>query len=263
MDVSTTASAVTALGTLNTGSLIAYGVAALLGLILAPTHQAIIEGLLARFPLPFWVKPFVPSALASIIGSASAWALKSYGVTPQDALAAAASLASFTHLFNASPWAADLEAKALGALKAPVAKAAAQVVPMLLLAAFLGLGAGLHAEVALSYGGLFGSSTWTAGPGGTFRATGSTLGGAEINAAYGSVSGTTFSPDVVLALGGAWEDYDGNQYGDVILGLGPTIPGTTAPLIVGPAWRMFTGERYPALMVGTTFDFGNPFWVGK
>ena len=116
MDVSTTASAVTALGTLNTGSLIAYGVAALLGLILAPTHQAIIEGLLARFPLPFWVKPFVPSALASIIGSASAWALKSYGVTPQDALAAAASLASFTHLFNASPWAADLEAKALGAL---------------------------------------------------------------------------------------------------------------------------------------------------
>ena len=144
-----------------------------------------------------------------------------------------------------------------------IAKAAAQVAPMIFLAAFLGLGAGLHAEVAASTSGLFGSSTWSASDGGTFKATGSTIAGGEVNFAFGSLSGTAFAPLACLSLGAGWEDYQGAQYADLIGGLGVAIPDSPAMLIVGPDWRMFSGARYPTIMLGTSFQFGQPFWMGK
>ena len=263
MAASQTAQVLGQIGTLNIPALLALLASMLVAALASPALQAAVEGLVAvALPGPlFFLKPLLPAAVGSLLGGLAAH----LGVSPDDAVAGGAALAGALHWVNGQPWAADLEGKypkvwnVLKGLGSGTGSKAA-----VLLVGLLALGAGsARAEVALSYGGLFGSSTWTAGPGGTFKATGSTLGGAEINAAYGSLSGTAFTPDVVLALGGAWEDFNGNQYGDLILGAGPTIPGTTAPLIVGPAWRMFTGDRYPALMVGTTFTFGQPFWEGK
>ncbi|MGH7441926.1 MAG: hypothetical protein ACREKE_04545 [bacterium] len=259
-DVSSTAQAVAQLGTLNIPDILALAASVVVAALASPALQAVIEGLVAKvIPAPlFFVKPFLPSAFSAVAGGIAAH----LGVAPDDAVAGAAALASLTHWVNEQPWAASLEAKSPPAAKA--AEAALGIGKPLALLLGLALLAGTaHATVAASYGGLFGSGTWSVGSGGQLVATGSTLAGAEVNVGYGSLSGTAFSPDAVLALGGAWENQDGKEYGDLVLGLGPTIPGTTSPLIVGPAWRLFSGEAYPAIMVSTTFTFGTPFWIGK
>jgi hypothetical protein len=122
----------------------------------------------------------------------------------------------------------------------------------------------LHAQFAASIGGLLGSSTWEIGQGGAWTASGSTVAGGELNLAYGSVTGSAFSPYFVTVLGAAGDNRNGNNYADLVLGAGPVVPGTAGiPLIVAADWRMFTGDKYPCVMLGTAFQFGQPFWVSK
>ncbi|MBU6231518.1 hypothetical protein KGP36_02515 [Patescibacteria group bacterium] len=149
-------------------------------------------------------------------------------------------------------------------LAAAKALTAAKQAAMLLFVGLLALGAGAKAEVALSDSGLFGSAPVNIGAGGQLVSTGSALAGDEVNFAWGSgTDAASFSALANLSVGGAIESQDSKQYGDLVLGLGVTLPTTHTMLTVGPAWRMFSGQRYPALVVGTSFTFGTPFWVGK
>lgn len=122
-----------------------------------------------------------------------------------------------------------------------------------------------HADYALSNSGTFGASMYTVSEGGSIIPSGGTLLGDELNLGWGSTdvsaSGTSFSPYLMLCLGAGLETRDGNQYADVIAGIGSEIPATGACLVVGPAWRLFTGEKYPGLTASVNFQFGSPVWL--
>lgn len=276
--VTGTAQALTMLSDLNSYQLISYGIAALLGLLLAPGHQAVIEGLVSKFPLPFWIKPFIPTTLASIVSSVAAWALKNYNVTPGDAVAAAASLSFFTHIINATGLAADLEAKG----KAVTAKVAAQTAsPNLksafafLLVAFLGLGAALHAT-STCYNGdinlsvIAGMDNYAFSGAGTLLPANTGLAGGEINVGYGhfitvqssSASGTaatvttstmSFQPTLVLIpLETSLDIRSGKQYLNAGLGAGYVIPTTSEPIVAILNWDLGSGQKLPYIGLVTT-----------
>lgn len=251
MPVTGTAQAITTLLNAKPADLITLAlsvVAALLALAIA--NQAILEGFISK-AIPgafFWVKPFLPTITSSILGAIASRFANIPGV---DAAAGAAVLAGFTHAWNSTPWAASLESKT------------SSILPLVLLACLLGLPKASMAAESLGYGALGGTSTWNFGPGGKLMSTGSTLAGGQMEFGFGSLSGTTFSPDAVVVLGGAYENQNGSQYADLVFGAGPIIPGTEQPLVFGPAWRLFGGQPYPALAVWTTFNFGQPFWIHK
>ena len=134
-----------------------------------------------------------------------------------------------------------------------------------LLIGLLGLASTGRAQYALGMGGLLGSSTWDVSDGGAWVPSGSTVGGGELNFAYGATDTTgKFNPEAVILVGLGGENLDGSNYADVLLGGGPVIPGTAGiPLVVAADWRMFTGKRYPAVMLGTSFQFGQLLWTSK
>ena len=289
--VTGTAQALTMLSSLNSYQLISYGIAALLGLLLAPSHQAVIEGLVSKFPLPFWVKPFIPTTLASIVSSVAAWALKNYSVTPGDAVAAAASLSFFTHIWNATPWSANLTSAAIQArIKAggvPTPKSdrpAAQTADpapksafAFLLVAFLGLGAALHADTLnlnLSQNFGAGASVYSQN-GGDFHNTGieATTYGLNLSVEKDIQTGTTVTAQgvtvpviwadnyFIVSAGASWEPYIAGStdgYIGAYFELGTSIPLTAANLMVGGIGNFGTGLENPfALVASVNFQIGN------
>ena len=124
--------------------------------------------------------------------------------------------------------------------------------------------ASLHAQYALSVGGLLGTSTWDVSSGGAWVSSGSTVAGGEVNLAYGSTDATgTFQPLFVVIGGIGGENKDGANYANALLGGGAVIPNTTVPLVLAADWRVFSGKAYPGAMLGATFTFGKPIWVSK
>lgn len=107
--VTYTANVLGQLSTLDLQGLLNLFLAIVAAALLATPVQAVLEGLIAS-ALPtylLFVKPFLPSAISSLLGGIAVH----LGVAPQDALAGAAALASFTHWVNEQPWAVDLEKK--------------------------------------------------------------------------------------------------------------------------------------------------------
>jgi hypothetical protein len=152
MDVSSTAQVLGSLGQLDLASTEGLGLAILVAFLASKPLQAMVEGIIAGLlPAPlFFLKPFLPSAIASALGGVAIH----LGVTPEDAIGGAAALANFTHWANSQPWAVDLEKKypkdaavveeALGAPSSGVTGKS-----MALLLAFLLAGLAGHAKAGI------------------------------------------------------------------------------------------------------------------
>ena len=166
---------------------------------------------------------------------------------------------------SGAPAALQTEAQKAANLAGPATKAVEVAKSVGLLALLLCLAVSAHAQVSASFGGLLGSSTWEVSDGGAWVAGGSTVAGGELNLGYCSTdSNGVFSPMFVVMVGAAGENHNGTNYANALLGGGPVIPGTAGiPLIVAADWRIFSGKQYPSVMLGTSFQFGKPFWISK
>ena len=280
--ISTTAQVLGDIATLTPSGIEALVLSMILFALMSVPVQAMIEGAIASL-LPSWafaIKPAIPAAVSYVVAHLATI----HGLPGLDADAGGVALAGALHWVNAQDWAVALEGKnpklwttLLSIIPKGAAAPAAGAPPPpsgqlpgrnvgLLLALGLGLCASsLHAQAGLSLSGLFGSSAWDVQDGGKWVGNGSTLAGAEINLGFGSTdTAGAFNPVGGLLLGVAGENQTGTNYGDVILGGGLAIPDTAnIPLTLAADWRMFSGKRYPAVMVGVSIPFGKPFWVSK
>ena len=110
MDITSTAQALKEAQALSQ-SMGGYGkllIAALVGFAGSIPAQAIIEHLTAGPKVPALLKAMAPTILALVAGMVAV----KFGVTPEQAVAAAAALAPLTHLVNESSIAADSEYQA-------------------------------------------------------------------------------------------------------------------------------------------------------
>lgn len=272
MDLTSTAQAAQnvaqALGTLlNTPwtGVMQYLALGLVGIILIPTvKQHLIELLISKLNPPALVKMLLPTAFASVSGMI----VKALGADVPTALAATGIWATMTHLVNESPLALTLQTKA-PAIAADLNKAesalnGAKITGLLL--AFLLLGSMAHAQTGMSLSGTFGSAALDIQSDGSWVGNGSTIGGGELNYGWGSTDAAgNFQPLVIALVGLAGEHQQTKDYADVLAGVGLSIPGSMAniPLTIAADWRLFAGKRYPAIMVGTSIQFGKAFWVSK
>lgn len=241
-------------------AILIYVLAGIIGICLSPANQNLIEHwadplvdqllkLLPLFAQPFKgvIKSRIMVTMPSIFALILTKVAVVLGVDPKVAAAGCLSLIGGTHAYNGTDAAAG-------------AKAAA----VLLVLGMLAMPGHSYAEVAISNSGTFGSSIMSPGAGGALQETGATLVGDEFNFGWGSVDAKgSFTDYLMLSLGGGLETRDSKQYGDLLLGLGTTIPDTGTNVVVGPAWRLFTGAKYPGIAVTASFRFGSPIWMGK
>jgi hypothetical protein len=262
--VTYTANVLGQLSTLDLQGLINLFLAVVAAALLATPVQAVLEGLIAS-ALPtylLFVKPFLPSAISSLLGGIAVH----LGVAPQDALAGAAALASFTHWVNEQPWAVDLEKKypQIGKLAqdldttqkqaAPLSKIPAVLLAIGLSMALAGTAKAGTLNLTQDFGA--GLDRYNVAQGGVILPTGVTAISYGLNLDYTinmtPLSSTASVSDriVVVTSGPAW-----------------------SPLVQGPGglvgWHFEIGSQIPAtpvnLVVGTIADFGtglkNPWGI--
>lgn len=102
-----------AVGTTPT-SWITFLLSLVVGLVLSPYGQNLVEGLVGQSP-NFMVKLFAPTILGAVTAALTAWAGKSYGITPASASTALAAFLGGVHWFNGTIWAADIKKANQGA----------------------------------------------------------------------------------------------------------------------------------------------------
>jgi hypothetical protein len=133
-----------------------------------------------------------------------------------------------------------------------------------LLVGFLALASAVPAATYdLSLGSPLGSSAWEVADGGRVVSAGSTMAGVGLVFSYGASEGEKFVPFIAIEGGFGGETRNGDNFAIGYLGAGPIIPGTSVPLIVGPDWRFFTGNPYPAIMLSTSIQWGQSLWRSK
>lgn len=91
----------------NPAAWLHYLIAIIVGVVLAPWGQNIVEGIIAKSPNLF-VRLLAPTILGALTTTIMAYVGKSWGITPQDASLALATFLGAVHVFNKTAWAADL-----------------------------------------------------------------------------------------------------------------------------------------------------------
>jgi hypothetical protein len=235
---------------MNWLQLFKLAVAGLVTIYNGPTLvQHLSELIITYLDVPLFFKPFVPKIVSGAIGGLLNWA----GVDPVTATAAATYLTTQAEKVNASPLALDLENKIAGIptlLSKINLKSGASALLFL-----IGLG------LALSNNAGLGSSVYTIQDDGSWLPTGGTLISDNLNFSFGSLSGTSFSEYVGISLGAGFESRNGEQFGDGLIGITLPVPSTDGDIFIGPAWRMFTGDKYPGIAIAANFQLGQPLKI--
>ena len=92
----------------NPASWMHFAIAALVGAVLAPWGQNMVEGFVGKSPNLF-VRLLAPTILGSVTSTLIAIVGKQYGIMPQDAALALATFLGAVHAFNGSSLAADVK----------------------------------------------------------------------------------------------------------------------------------------------------------
>jgi hypothetical protein len=221
LDVSSTAQTLGSVASLSPQALLTLLVSVVLAIVSAPAVQAVIEGAIASF-LPSWAffaKPFIPSAVAGLVGKLATI----NGLPGIDAVAGGLALASALHWVNEQPWAASLEGKFPKVWA--ILQGVSPKVGAFLLVAFLGLGAGLHADGTEMIATINPSASGTmflVDHQGNLVKNNASLYGADIVVGLVSVSGNVASPTLFGGLGaGMVQDAEmgsNRLYGKVMVG---------------------------------------------
>ena len=111
-----------------------YAIAVLVGLVLAPWGQNLVEGFIGKSP-NFFVRLLAPTILGSVTATLVAFVGKQWGITPQDAALAFATFLGAVHAFNASGFAAEVKGAAGSAVSLLTSPAAQTLESTLLTAA--------------------------------------------------------------------------------------------------------------------------------
>jgi hypothetical protein len=248
--------------------------------LLATPLQAILEGLISS-ALPsylLFVKPFLPSAISSLMGGIAVH----LGVSPQDALVGASALASFTHWVNEQSWAVDLEKKypeigkiaqdldTTGNKSATIGKIPAVLLAIGLSMALAGTAKAGTLNLTQDFGA--GLDRYNVAQGGVVLPTGVTAISYGLNLDYTinmvPLSSTAAVPDRILVLtsGPAWSPLVQGPGGLVgwHIEIGSQIPSTPVNLVVGTIADFGTGQKNPWGITGAiNFQFGGTLksWV--